>query len=134
MLYLPEKTMKKIVSLFTALAFIFIIASCSKNPSKVLPKKDGKWNVTYTETEDGKQTDSGKGTLVFTETAFTLTDDALTGFSFAGTWVYDKGSENITITIFNDATVFRVSEMTRKSETWTNVDGNTTTVWKLTKP
>lgn len=114
------------------LAFVFIIASCSKSPTKVLPRKDGKWNVTYTETSNGK-TETGAGTFTFTDTNFTLTDNALSGIAITGTWAYDKGSEKITLTIGNDATVFVVSDLKRTSETWTNTEGNTTTVYKLTK-
>ena len=125
--------MKKILSIFTALAFILVIASCSKNPSKVLPRKDGKWNVAYTET-DKSGTDTGTGTITFTESGFTLTDDALSGFAVTGTWSYDKSSENITLVAFGDATVYKVTDQKRKSETWTNTDNGSTTVYKLTKP
>jgi hypothetical protein len=125
--------MKKIVSIFTALAFIFVIASCSKNPSKVLPRKDGKWNLAYTETE-GSKTQTGTGTITFTESNFTLTDNALSSLAFTGTWSYNKSDEKITLTIGNDVTVFVVSDMKRDSETWTNTENNTTTVYKLTKP
>lgn len=125
--------MKKIITLFTTLAFILVIASCSKNPSKVLPRKDGKWNITYTETS-GNQTDSGAGTITFTESGFTLTDNSLPGLAFTGTWSYDKSSENITLVVGTDATVYKVSDQKRKSETWTNTDNGSTTVYKLTKP
>jgi len=130
---LKTKTMKKIVSIFTALAFIFVIASCTKNPAKVLPKKDGKWNVTYTETT-GSKTESGAGTMTFTETGFTLTDNAVPGLAITGTWSYDKTAEKITLTVGGDITVFVVSDMKRDSETWTNTENNSTTVYKLTKP
>ena len=125
--------MKKILSIFTALAFILVIASCSKNPSKVLPRKDGKWNVAYTITDNGT-TETGTGTITFTESGFTLTDDSFSGLAFAGTWSYDKSSENITLVIMGDATVFKVTDQKRKSETWTNTDNGSTTVYKLTKP
>ncbi len=115
------------------LAFVVILASCTKNPAKVLPKKDGKWNVTYTETTSAGKTETGSGTITFTETGFTLTDNALSGFAFTGTWSYDKSSENITLTIGSDVTVYKVSEMTRTSETWTNTENNNTLVYKLTK-
>ena len=125
--------MKKILSTLTAVAFVFIIASCTKNPSKVLTKKDGKWNVTYTATDAGTQVDSGTGHITFGKNDFTLSDDALAGFAVTGTWSYSKGSEELTLTVDGDATVFKVSDMKRKSETWTNTDGSTVTVYKLTK-
>ncbi len=125
--------MKKIVSLLSMLAFVLVIASCTKNPAKVLPKKDGKWNVTYTQTTNGKST-TGSGTFTFTDTEVTITDDAFSTLAFKGTWSYDKSAEKITITIDKDATVYTVSDMTRTSETWTNTDNGTTLVYKLTKP
>lgn len=125
--------MKKILSIFSILAFVLVIASCTKNPAKVLPKKDGKWNVTYTETDANGKTESGAGTITFTESAFTLTDNSLNGLAITGTWSYDKSSENITLTIGSDTIVFKVTDMKRKSETWTNTENGSTTVYKLTK-
>ena len=125
--------MKKIVSLLSMLAFVLVIASCTKNPAKVLPKKDGKWNVSYTETSNGKSS-TGNGTFTFTDTEITITDNSIPNLAFKGTWSYDKTAEKITITIDKDATVYTVSDMTRTSETWTHSDNGSTIVYKLTKP
>lgn len=124
--------MKKILSIFTTLALVFVMASCTKNPAKVLPKNEGKWNVTYTETT-GSKVETGNGTFTFTETGFTLTDNALAGLAITGSWSYNKSSEEITLTIGSSSTIFKVSDMTRTSQTWTNEDKGTTTVYKLVK-
>lgn len=115
---------------------IAIFASCTKNPAKVLPKKDGKWNYTSTSTNSKGQTETSTGTIVFTESGFTMTDSSNGSFALTGTWSYSKSSEEITLTITlfgtTDSAVYKVSDMTRKSETWTNTK-DATDVLKLTK-
>lgn len=108
------------------------MASCTKNPAKVLPKNEGKWNVTYTETT-GSKVENGSGTLTFTETSITQVDNAFPSLALTGTWSYNKSSEEITITILGTSTVFKVTDMTRTSQTWTNEEKGTTVVYKLVK-
>jgi len=124
--------MKKILSLLSVFVMVLAITSCTKNPAKVLPKKDGKWNVTYTETSNGK-TETGAGTMTFTETNFTITDNALPSLAVTGTWSYSKDTEKITLTIGSDVTSYTVSDMKRDSETWTRTENNSTLVYKLTR-
>ncbi|MEY2828164.1 MAG: hypothetical protein RIQ33_22 [Bacteroidota bacterium] len=125
--------MKKIVfSMFAIVFAAMMFAACTKNPAKVLPRKDGIWSYTATSTDaSGTTTSSGK--MTFTETAVTLTDASLSGVNFSGTWSYDKSGKKVTVTFSGSSSIYAVSDYTRKKETWTLSENGTTDVIKLTK-
>ena len=110
-----------------ALVTAFALYSCS-NVEKILPKKDGRWNVT-------SQTDEEyvDGVLITT----TSTTDSLPTWQFnsdgtgevfefggasAGTinWVYDDNNETVTITQDGIGLAFSVIESSKDAQTWTS--------------
>ena len=110
-----------------ALVTAFALYSCS-NVEKILPKKDGLWNVTSQTDEEYED-----GTLVTT----TTTTDSLpswmfnsdgTGevFEFGGAsggtfnWVYDDNNESVTITQDGLGLAFTVVESSKDAQTWTS--------------
>jgi hypothetical protein len=125
--------MKKIVlSIFTIAIAAMMFTACTKNPAKVLPRKDGKWSYTATST-DATSTTVSSGKMTFTETAITLTDASTSGLAFTGTWSYDKSGKKVTITFSGSSSIYAVTDYTRSKETWTLSENGTTDVIKLTK-
>ncbi|MBK8846616.1 MAG: hypothetical protein IPO27_08785 [Bacteroidetes bacterium] len=120
--------MKKLIYVVFAM---LVFASCSKSPDKVLPKKDGKWKYTSTSSFNGggiSFTFNSTGKMTFTDDEVTdvietedgaaCTDDCSSSYK----WSYDKDDEEITLTEIGTVTqalVFKVSDLERKSETWT---------------
>jgi hypothetical protein len=99
--------MKHLAYLFIAL---FMITSCSKNPSVVLPKNDGEWNFILTTIVKGSSnsTTTEAGTMNFINGG--SGSITIIGFnSVAFTWTATK--ENVIITFQgNTAFVYNVIE------------------------
>lgn len=110
---------------------MLVFASCSKSPDKVLPKKDGKWKYTSTSAFNGgglSFTFNSTGKMTFTDDEVTdvvETEDGSACTADCSTvykWSYDKDDEEITLTESGNvasAAVFKVTDMEKKSETWT---------------
>jgi outer membrane biogenesis lipoprotein LolB len=113
------KNLTKTLFAFTAILFI---ASCSKNPEKLLVKKDGTWSAVSTKTIVGFGTDTENVEFTFKDGTGTVKDSGGDITSF--TWSYDKKEKRITLTevIGTDTYVFvyDVSEVKKDSEKWTS--------------
>jgi hypothetical protein len=125
--------MKKIVlSIFTIAIAAMMFTACTKNPAKVLPRKDGIWSYSATST-DASGTTNSSGKMTFTKTGITITDASASGLAFSGTWSYDKTGKKVTITFLGSSSIYAVTDYTRSKETWTLSENGTTDVIKLTK-
>ncbi len=115
--------MKTTIKLFFLAAIVTLIASCAKNPEKLLVKKDGKWTAISTTTLVGFGTFIDTTDVTFTDGSGTMTDNA--GISTPFTWSYDKKAAQITLTQIDGAdtyvTVSNVTEIETDSEKWTMV-------------
>ncbi len=108
--------MKNIFYFFSLVVLLF--TSCSKEPDKVLPKKDGKWNYTANTSMylDGVFISSGTetGTMTFEKSGtVTITSG---GASEKGTW--SASGDVVKLTIDTETVEFKVIEKSRKSEKW----------------
>jgi hypothetical protein len=125
--------MKKIVfSMFAIVFAAMMFTACTKNPAKVLPRKDGIWSYTAT-TTDATGTEIETGKMTFTESAVTITPTTSGGLSVSGTWSYDKTGKKLTLTVVGTSQIYSVSDYTRSKETWTYSESGTTETIKLTK-
>lgn len=113
--------MKNLTKILFAFVAILFIASCSKNPEKLLVKKDGTWTAKYTTTVTGIGTTTETVTITFKEGTGTVTDGTTTE-NF--TWSYDKKEERITINQTtggdNYVYIYDVTEVKKDSEKWTS--------------
>ncbi len=114
--------MKNITKTLLAFTAILFIASCGKNPEKLLVKKDGLWTAVSTTTITGFGTETENVEFTFKEGTGAVkdSDGDITNF----TWSYDKKEERITLTE-TDGTdtyvfVYDVSEIKKDSEKWTS--------------
>ena len=125
--------MKKIfLPLLTIACTIMLFSACSKNPSKVLPRKDGIWSYTVTTVDlTGTSTDAGK--MTFTTSGVVITPSSSGGLAVTGTWSYDKTGKKLTLTIGGSSSIYSVTDYTRSKETWTSSESGTTETIKLTK-
>lgn len=97
--------------------------SCT-NPSKVLPSKDGEWNLTIT--EDGDVT---AGKMDFDkEGKVTITID---GDTEIWDWSYSKDNEKITLSQSGFGIIFDVKEAKRNYEKWQLTDGSDVAIYEL---
>lgn len=126
--------MKKAIILAVAMVSLSL-TSCSKSPEKVLPKKDGKWNVAGTVTNSTFAISLPvTGNITFNDDKSFASTLSISGFgseSSKGTWSATK--ETVT-TISNGTTViYTVVEAKTKSEKWENVStkNGTTVTTKL---
>lgn len=103
--------------------FLFQFVSCT-NPSKVLPSKDGEWDLTIT--EDG---DITAGKMDFDkEGKVTLTID---GDTEIWDWSYSKDNKKITLSQSGLGIIFEVKEAKTKYEKWQLTDGSDVSIWEL---
>ena len=135
-----QKSINKILALTFSIAVLF--SSCSKAPSKILPKKDGLWTISYTTVTvvgGAQSTQTGAYTATFKDGTFTITQGL---FSFSGTWSYDKKNKVVIVALTGyPSQSYNVEEMKSKSEKWTYKNSSTsggvvTTIdetWTLTK-
>ncbi len=117
--------MKSTIKFFFLVSVLFVVASCSKNPEKLLPKKDGTWTGTATTTLVGLGTFTDVVEYTFEKTTGTIKDDSgdITNF----TWSYDKKNDALTVTQTDgtDVTVivYTVSDVKKDSEKWEFTNG-----------
>lgn len=135
-----QKSISKILAITFSIAILF--SSCSKAPDKILPKKDGKWTITYndvTTVGGASSTQTGAYSAVFSDATFTITE---LGVSLTYSWSYDKKNKTVTVTYAGlGSQTYNVEEMKAKEEKWTlhssETSGGITTVddetWTLTK-
>ncbi len=112
--------MKKYFALFALMAVLF--SACSKSPEKVLPRKDGIWDFTYKSklfiNDNLTAEDEGSGVLTFKK------DGTVTiisnGIASEALWSATSNTVTLTITFMGqtETTVYRVTQKSRKSETW----------------
>lgn len=118
--------MKTTFRLFFMAAIVCLVASCAKNPAKLLMKKDGTWTATAITTIPGFGTFTDISEITFNDGTGT-TKDLSTGDITSFTWEYDKKNETITMTQTDGTdvyvTVHKVSEVKKDSETWTFANG-----------
>lgn len=123
--------MKTSVKLFICVVFISAIASCTKNPYKILRSKDGSWTATTETTYPGFGTIITTSTMNFYTGSATVIDTAGNQSGFE--WVYNTKSAQIVATNyvgdFIYETIYKVSDITDDSEKWTfkefQIDGVT---------
>lgn len=118
--------MRTIIKLLFFAAVFSIIASCGKNPYKILKQKEGTWNATTETTITGFGTFVETSQITFYEGSATVLDTA--GKTSGFNWAYDKKSEQITLTtvagIFVANVIYKVSDVTADAEKWTFVSQN----------
>jgi len=118
--------MKFSIQKFTLLIFSVtcILASCSKAPNKILPKKTGKWNASITShvTATGYDVTTKKTiTLTFDKAGTGIYSDS-SGAVVNFTWSYAKDSKKITYQKTGSSViVFDVTGMEKTTEQWHNV-------------
>lgn len=114
--------MKNITKTLFAFTAILFIASCSKNPEKLLVKKDGTWTAVSTTTVTGIGTTTETVEFTFKDGTGTIKDSSgdITNF----TWSYDKKEERITLTEKDGSDtyvfIYTVSDVKKDSEKWTS--------------
>ena len=110
--------------LLVALFFILMPFMSCTNPSKVLPSKDGEWDLTIT--EDGDVT---VGKMDFDkEGKVTITID---GDTEIWDWSYSKDNEKITLSQSGFGIIFEVKEAKRNYEKWQLTDGSDVAIYEL---
>ena len=106
------------------ISIVLLFASCSKSPDKILPKKNGAWNVVIT---THTTSTAGYDSTTITNTITTFIKDGTgsyinsSGSSDSFTWSYSKDSKKITFQkdLPNEwPIVFDVTIMERKTEQW----------------
>lgn len=131
-------------SFIVCLVFVFtliLLSGCSKDPTKVLPSKDGKWNLKLyskvTQTVSGlpdQVTESTcSGTSTFTDTELTLDFSSGSGCTnLTYKWSYED--DKITLTGWGYPAPLSVTEKSTKKEVWKldYANGGTHTVQEWT--
>ena len=108
-----------------ALAMIatIFLASCATTPDKVLPKKQGVWDVNSIRFETyvngavaGDSTANDQGTMTFKDdgTGTVSADGSVTNI----TWDYNETNETIRITDNSGSVDFDILESAAKEQTW----------------
>jgi hypothetical protein len=103
-----------------------LFSACTSDLTKILPKNDGMWDVTFTSTTRSYQvsndslideeTDMESGTMDFRDNGTgTLTSS---GDSSVFTWSYNADREEMTIVEDSATIVFDVLESSNKSQRW----------------
>lgn len=114
--------MKKLLTYLTLiLGILLTLHSCSKDPEKLMDKKNGKWDaiITYKYYENGNllEQEVSAGTFIFEESNFTAIID---GYSDQGTWRATK--DKVTLIIDNDPIVLDVIKSSKKKQEWESKD------------
>ncbi len=116
--------MKKLINYSIVILLFF---ACSKNPDKVLPKKDGEWlyksiikvfpydTPTYVIASSGKMTFKKNDELLVEET---FTSNSNIQNSVNKKWEYDKKTNRIKITDIYGFTDFEIVKMDRNYQVW----------------
>ncbi len=104
--------------LYTFVFFTLIFTSCSKNPNRVLPQKDGKWKFVAVSniTVDGvlESTNTEIGTMIFGKSkSFTRESN---GNVDIGTWSATR--KTVTIHFGSSSFEYQVEEKSSKFEKW----------------
>lgn len=116
--------MKKTIAITILTAAIGFTAACSKSPDKVLPKKDGTWNVSI-------KIQQYPGANLTYDMTYIFKDDGTVTFQLDGqtslksySWVYSRNTKKITISGLDGSypEIYNVIEMKAKSEKWQQTD------------
>ena len=117
--------MKKFSAIMFTVAAVVLMTACN-NVEKILPKKDGTWNISMiTETETVNRTVTSDTTYSPVGTSFTFDKDGTGTYTEPDTtdsftWAYNDDNETITMTLasFPLAIVYDVLESSKDAQTW----------------